>query len=45
MFVAANAGDQKEITLIGSWRDELSGKVYENKILVDRDAAIILTEM
>ena len=45
VFVAANAGYQKEIALIGSWRDELSGKVYENKILVDRDAAIILTEM
>ncbi len=45
VFVAANAGDQKEIALVGRWRDELTGKVYENKVLVERETAVILTEM
>jgi len=44
VIVAANRGGTKLWDIAGRFRDELTGKVYENEILISPETAVILTE-
>ncbi len=45
VVVAANRGGTRLWTLSGRWRDELTGTVCENEVLVAPETALILTEI
>lgn len=45
VIVAANRGGTRLWKLSGKWRDELTGRIYENEISVAPETAVVLTEV
>ena len=45
VIVAANRGGTRLWRMSGRWRDELTGREYENEITVEPETAVILTEI